>query len=291
MNSISIIGAGRLGKTLARLTQRSGQDRVQDVMTRGLASARVACEFIGAGRPVCDWAQLAPADLYLLAVPDMEIAACAQALASTGTVPAGAVAFHASGVSESGLLQPLAVRGAHIGSLHPAFSFADPERAAEGFADVLCALEGDAEACAALRALAQAIGGRPFQLADGGKPAYHAALSVASNYLVTLSAMARSLASQGGVPEELLTPLLGGLMRQTLENALALGPQAALTGPIVRGDASTVALHLRAMNDADLRAAYQALGRQTVALAGERLSEPARRQVLSALASAEDSGR
>ncbi|RBH50898.1 DUF2520 domain-containing protein, partial [Pseudomonas sp. MWU13-2860] len=103
--------------------------------------------------------------------------------------------------------------------------------------------------------------------------------------------MAQELARQGGVPVELLTPLLSGLMRQTLENALALGPQAALTGPIVRGDASTVALHLQAMDDAGLRAAYQALGRQTAALAGERLSEPARRQVLNALEPAEDSGR
>ena len=154
---------------------------------------------------------------------------------------------------------------------------------------MLCALEGDAPACAALRTLAQAVGGRPFQLAAGGKPAYHAALSVASNYLVTLTAMAQELARQGGVPVELLTPLLGGLMRQTLENALALGPQSALTGPIVRGDASTVALHLQAMDDAGAR--HQALGRQTAALAGERLSEPARRQVLSALEPAEDSGR
>ena len=290
MNFISIIGAGRLGKTLARLAQGSGRYRVLDVMTRRLESACAACEFIGAGRPVCDWAQLAPADLYLLAVPDAAIADCAQALAAAGVVPPGAVVFHASGVSESGML-PLAARGAHLGSLHPAFSFADPERAAEYFVDVLCALEGDAPACAALRTLAQAVGGRPFQLATGGKPAYHAALSVASNYLVTLTAMAQELARQGGVPVELLTPLLGGLMRQTLENALVLGPQAALTGPIVRGDASTVALHLQAMDDAGLRAAYQALGRQTAALAGERLSEPARRQVLSVLELDEDSGR
>lgn len=286
---INIIGAGRLGKTLAALARRSGRYRVQDVMTRGADSAAAACAFIGTGRPVTAWAELAAADLYLLAVPDAAIADCALRLAET-EVPAGAVVFHASGVSGSELLRPAAARGAHVGSLHPAFSFADPAIALEGFSDVLCALEGDAEACLVLRELAQSIGGRPFQLAEGGKPAYHAALSVASNYLVTLTAIARRLAGQGGVPEALLTPLLGGLMRQTLDNALALGPQAALTGPIARGDASTVALHLQAMDDADLRAAYQALGRQTVALAGERLSEQARRQVLSALAPEEGSG-
>nr|WP_276539369.1 Rossmann-like and DUF2520 domain-containing protein [Chromobacterium alkanivorans] len=285
---INIIGAGRLGKTLAALARRSGRYRVQDVMTRGADSAAAACAFIGMGRAVTEWADVSAADLYLLAVPDAAIADCAQRLAAG--VPAGAVVFHASGVSGSELLRPAAARGAHIGSLHPAFSFADPAVALENFSDVLCALEGDAEACAALRELAQAIGGRPFELADGGKPAYHAALSVASNYLVTLTAIARHLAGQGGVPEELITPLLGGLMRQTLENALALGPQAALTGPIARGDASTVALHLQALDDEGLRAVYQALGRQTAALAGERLSEPARRQVLSALGAAEDSG-
>lgn len=285
---INIIGAGRLGKTLAALARRSGRYSVQDVMTRNMDSAAAACAFIGMGRPVTEWADLAAADLYLLAVPDAAIADCAQRLAASG-VPSGAVVFHASGVSGSELLRPTAARGAHIGSLHPAFSFADPAVALEGFSGVLCALEGDAEACAALRALAQAIGGLPFRLADGGKPAYHAASSVASNYLVTLMAIARRLACQGGVPEELLTPLLGGLMRQTLGNALALGPQAALTGPIARGDASTVALHLQAMDDGELRAVYQALGRQTVALAGEGLPEPARRQVLSALAFEEGS--
>ncbi|WP_240937291.1 Rossmann-like and DUF2520 domain-containing protein [Chromobacterium fluminis] len=287
---MNIIGAGRLGKTLAALARRSGRYSVRDVMTRNADSAAAACAFIGAGRPVTEWADLSAADLYLLAVPDAAIADCAQRLAAAG-VPSGAVVFHASGVSGSELLRPAAARGAHVGSLHPAFSFADPAVALEGFSEVLCALEGDAEACLALRELAQAIGGRPFQLADGGKPAYHAALSVASNYLVTLIAIARRLASQGGVSEELLTPLLGGLMRQTLGNALALGPQEALTGPIARGDASTVALHLQAMDDGELRAVYQALGRQTVALVGDGLSEQARRQVLSALASAEGSDR
>jgi predicted short-subunit dehydrogenase-like oxidoreductase (DUF2520 family) len=119
----------------------------------------------------------------------------------------------------------------------------------------LCALEGDAAALP-LQDFAAAIGARPFALAPGGKAAYHAALSVASNYLVTLTDIARQLARQGGVDEALLSALLGPLMRGSLANALSMGTQQALTGPIVRGDAATVARHL-AVLPPDLQPVYR----------------------------------
>ncbi|OHX13208.1 Rossmann-like and DUF2520 domain-containing protein [Chromobacterium sphagni] len=283
MQTLTVIGPGRLGSTLARLARQSGEFEVVDVMARRVEPLRLACDFIGAGRPVSEMRQLAPVDLYLLAVPDAAVAFCARALAAAGVVPAGSVVFHASGVGEASLLQPLAERGAHVASLHPAFSFADPARAVAGFAGTLCALEGDEAACLRLEPFVLALGGRPFRLAAGGKAAYHAALSVASNYLVALTAMAQGLTRQAGVPAELAAPLLGGLMRQTLDNALELGPRAALTGPILRGDVGTVERHLSVLADVELASAYRALGRQTVALAGERLPDEARRQLMALL--------
>jgi predicted short-subunit dehydrogenase-like oxidoreductase (DUF2520 family) len=121
--------------------------------------------------------------------------------------------------------------------------------------------------CRLLQDFAAAIGARPFALAPGGKAAYHAALSVASNYLVTLTDIARQLALQGGVDEALLSALLGPLMQGSLANALSMGTQQALTGPIVRGDAATVARHL-AVLPPDLQPVYRTLGERTVALAG-----------------------
>ncbi|WP_434633763.1 Rossmann-like and DUF2520 domain-containing protein [Chromobacterium sp. CV08] len=283
MQTLTVVGAGRLGGSVARLAHLSGQYQVLDVVGRRPEPLRLACEFIGAGRATTDLGRLRPADFYLLSVPDGEIASCAGELAAAAVMPAGCVAFHASGAGEAALLAPLAERGVLTASLHPAFSFADPGRAVADFAGTLCALEGDEEACLRLEALARALGGQPFRLAPGGKAAYHAGLSVASNFLVALTAMAQQLTACAGVPAELAQPLLGGLMRQTLENALALGPRDALTGPIVRGDVGTVERHLAALGDAELAAAYRALGRQTVALAGDRLSDPVRRRLLALL--------
>lgn len=282
MQALNIIGAGKLGRTLGRLAVASGKYRLQDCVARSVASAQTAVDFIGAGRACSRLAEVRPAALTLLAVPDDAIAATAHALADSGVVLSGAVVFHASGAAEAELLAPLRAAGAHIASLHPAFSFADPARAVAQFAGTLCALEGDAAALPLLRELAAAIGAQPFALAPGGKAAYHAALSVASNYLVTLADIARQLALQGGVDAALLPALLGPLMQGSLANALALGPQAALTGPIVRGDAATVARHL-AVLPAELQPVYRALGERTVALAGERLPAEAGQRLLALL--------
>lgn len=282
MQLLNIIGAGKLGRTLGQLAAQSGQYRVQDCLARSAASAQAAVDFIGAGRACSQLAQARPAPLTLLSVPDDAIAATAQALADSGRVQPGAVVFHASGAAEAEILAPLREAGAHVASLHPAFSFADPARAVTQFAGTLCALEGDAAALPLLQDFAAAIGARPFALAPGGKAAYHAALSVASNYLVTLNDIARQLARQGGVEEALLPALLGPLMQGSLANALSMGPQQALTGPIVRGDAATVARHLAVLPQ-ELQPVYRVLGERTVALAGARLPEEARQTLLALL--------
>ncbi|WP_174874926.1 Rossmann-like and DUF2520 domain-containing protein [Vogesella oryzae] len=270
MLTINIIGAGRLGKTLAKLAQQSGRYRIGAVLCRSLTAAQQACAFIGGGEP-CDSLQALPAaNLTLLAVPDGAIASVAAELAASGGLAAGSVAFHASGVGEAALLAPLAAQGVLCASLHPAFSFAEPARAVQGFAGTRCALEGDAAAFPSLQDFANAIGGVPFALAPGGKAAYHAALSIASNYLVTLHDLASRVAAQAGMTDEVAAAVLGGLMRQTLENTLTLGPQLALTGPIARGDAGTVAKHRAVLSTQD-DALYCALGQATARLAATRL--------------------
>lgn len=267
MLTLNIIGAGRLGKTLAQLAHRSGQYRIGAVVCRSLPAAQQACAFIGGGAPRDSLQALPAANLTLLAVPDGAIAS---------------VAFHASGVGEAALLAPLAAAGVHCASLHPAFSFAEPARAVQGFAGTRCALEGDVTAFPVLRDFAAAIGAVPFDLAPGGKAAYHAALSIASNYLVTLHDLAARVAAQAGMSDEVAAAVLGGLMRQTLENTLALGPQAALTGPIARGDAGTVAKHRGVLPAAD-DALYCALGQATAGLAASRLDAAALAVVRAAL--------
>lgn len=270
MRVLNIIGGGRLGKTLAYLARQSGRYRIGAVLCRSQAAAQSACDFIGAGLPLADMAALPPADLTLLSVPDGEIAVMAAKLADAKVLQAASVAFHASGVGEAALLSPLAAQGVLCASLHPAFSFAEPARAIGTFAGTRCALEGDQAAFPALQAFACTVGGQPFLLAPGGKPAYHAALSVASNYLVTLHDFAARIAAQAGMDAALANALLGELMQKTLANSLALGPQTALTGPIARGDAGTLRLH-RAVLTAEDDVLYCALGEATARLAAGRL--------------------
>jgi len=269
MQTLSIIGAGRLGQTLGRLA--SAEYRVAGVYNRARAHARAAVDFIGAGEP-CDRLDALPAsDLYLLSVPDDALADCACALARVENLPCGALVFHASGAHDLSVLEGLRQRPLRLGGLHPAYSFADPARAASGFAGTLCALEGEDSVCRELAAFAAALGGQSFRLAPGGKAAYHAALSIASNFLVTLTGLALSVAHQAGIEPGLAQRLIADLMRQTLENALTLGPAHALTGPVVRGDAHTVARHLAALSRAEERAAYLALARATLHLGQDRI--------------------
>jgi predicted short-subunit dehydrogenase-like oxidoreductase (DUF2520 family) len=282
MQTLNIIGAGRLGQSVGRLAAEAGY-RIGNVMCRGLASAQAACDFIGQGVPVTALVALQPAALTLIAVPDGDIAAVAAALAASQRVAAGRVVFHASGAGEAALLAPLAAQGVYCASLHPAFSFASPARAVASFAGTRCALEGDERAFAMLQDFARAIGGQPFLLAPGGKVAYHAALTVACNYLVTLHELALQLAGRAGIGTQDAQELLGELMQKTLANSLALGPAAALTGPVVRGDAGTVASH-RIMMDGAQDVLYCALGRATLGLAAGRLDGVQQAAVAAALA-------
>lgn len=271
MLTLNIIGPGRLGKSIARLAEPHYQ--IAGVCASSLASSRDAVAFIGAGQACATLADLPRADLFLLAVPDAMIAEQAIELAASGVVQAGDVVFHASGASEAALLLPLKAAGASIASMHPAFSFADPARAVNTFSGTLCALEGDSKACDALYDFVLALGGKPFHLAKGGKAAYHASLSMAANFLVTLADLSIKTAQQAGISDEIAHRLVINLMEQTLANIKVLGPAAALTGPIVRGDQSTVDKHLMVLNNPITRRCYQSLGQATVNLAGNQLTD------------------
>ncbi len=201
--SCAIVGAGRLGTALADALRAAGHP-VTGPLGRGAD---------GAG-----------ADLVLLCVPDGEIAAAAAALAP------GPLVGHCSGALD------LDVLGKHEGfSLHPLMTVT---HAGARFAGAGAAVDGTSErAVAAATRLAEAVGLRPVRIAPEDRAAYHAAASLASNFLVTLEAAAERLAATAGADRDLLVPLV----RATVENWADLGPERALTGPVARGDEATVA--------------------------------------------------
>jgi predicted short-subunit dehydrogenase-like oxidoreductase (DUF2520 family) len=269
--TLNLVGAGRVGRTLARLWTQSGSVRLQAVLCQSEASGQSAVRAIGAGQAVTSLVDMPPADLWLLAVPDSQIAAVAADLAALPLAQQAALAWHCSGFLPASTLAPLQALGWAASSAHPALSFAEPARAAAQFPGTVCALEGDAPAVAAARQAFEALGGRCFDLQAADKPLYHGAAVFASNFLPVLQAVAQELWQGTGVPPQWVSSLAHGFLQQVSDNVQALGPRAALTGPAARGDAAVLAQQGAAMTARDpvLGEAYRSLS----ALAGRLASQ------------------
>jgi predicted short-subunit dehydrogenase-like oxidoreductase (DUF2520 family) len=241
LTTFNVIGCGRVGQTLAALLHQRGQVQVQDLYSRSFNSAEQAAQFVGAGQPVADLAEMRAADVWLLSVPDAQVAAVAHALADAqGATLAGAIVCHNSGFLSAAVLQPLQTLGCHVASAHPVLNFASPETGVRQFAGTPCGLEGDAPALAWLHTALSAIGGRCFEIASADKPLYHAAAVFSSNFTVVLQGIAQDAWQSAGVPPELMRPLTEALLKSTVDNVLAMGPAQALTGPAARGDTAVV---------------------------------------------------
>ncbi|MES2019124.1 MAG: Rossmann-like and DUF2520 domain-containing protein [Pseudomonadota bacterium] len=269
--TLNIIGAGKVGRVLGRLFAASATFTVQDVLTRSQASAEAAVHFMGAGRALDNVAAMQAADVWMLAVADDQIeAACAQLAQLPGL--AGAVVFHCSGAKASGVLAPAARAGALTASVHPIRSFADPAYVAQHFSGTFCGIEGDARALALLGDALALIGARAVTIDAAAKTVYHAASVFASNYLVTVLDTALRAYQAAGISDAVARQLAAPLATETLANVLRLGPEAALTGPIARGDSDTVARQQAALDgwDGPSGELYRALALATTALAARR---------------------
>jgi predicted short-subunit dehydrogenase-like oxidoreductase (DUF2520 family) len=226
---LAIVGRGRVGNALARAFAQAGLG-VEGPLGRG---------------------EQPTADVVLLCVPDAEIASAA------ATVDARFVG-HVSGAT------PL---DAVDFGLHPLQTVAGPETSFDGCG---CAIAGSSpEALELARGLALAARMEPFEIDDSARAAYHAAASIASNFVVTLEWMAERIAAAAGIDAENARKMLAPLVRQTVDNWAALGPADALTGPVARGDELTVQRQRAAVADAapDLLPAFDTLVEATRSLA------------------------
>ena len=297
---LAIAGAGRVGSALALLLSQRGWP-ICGVWSRSPDSAGRLAQQVGA-TTWTDPADLAEAELVLVTVPDGAIGDCAQVIAQAGGWHEGQGVVHCSGGVEVSALAPAQAAGAWIGGFHPLQAFATVEAALAVLPGSFFALEGDGPLCTWLPALVESLNGTGQWLAAGARPLYHAGAVFASNYVVTLfsvgvrlltqaggsterspetsASSVESLAEVSGEPRsrrrlaEVLTPAqaAAALLRLTegaVHNLAAVGLPGALTGPIRRGDAQTVARHLAALDaDApDLADLYRALAWQTLPLA------------------------
>lgn len=267
--TLNIIGCGNVGKVLGRLWKESGTFHIQDVLNRSHESAAAAVAFVGAGRPVADWAAPRPADVILIGTPDDQITAACDGAVRSGILRPGTTVFHCSGALPSSVLDKARACGASIASVHPIRSFAGPENVAASFAGTWCGIEGDLPAVEQLSQAFSEIGACLVRINPEFKSVYHSAAVFSSNYLVTLLDVAVEAYVKAGVPRDEALKLMEPLVRGTVDNIFRLGTTDALTGPIARGDVATVLRQYRAVTAWDRRvgALYKRLGKFAAAIA------------------------
>jgi len=258
---VGVVGAGRAGTALAAALARVGHDVVAASAVSDASVERIRRRLPGAAirRPdeVAD-----AADLVLLTVPDDVLPGLVAGLATTGAPLQGRLLAHASGRHGLAVLEPAVRAGALPLALHPVMTFTGRPDDTDRLAGVSFGVTAPDQLRPVAEALVVEMGGEPVFIAEENRGLYHAALASGANHLVTLVVQSADLLRAAGVAEP--GRMLGPLLSAALDNALRLG-DAALTGPVARGDAETVAAHISALRDAAPEAlpAYLALARLT----------------------------
>jgi len=252
---VGVVGAGRVGAVLAARLQRAGH-QIVGVSGRSPAS-QLRIQTLVPGAPVLDPAEVVRrAEIVVLAVPDDALAGVARELADH--VRPGQVVAHTSGRHGLSVLAPLAAAGARTIAMHPAMTFTGTEIDLDrGCVFGVTAGPGDRDTA---ETLVSELGGEVMWVAEADRATYHASLAHGANHLTTIVVQAMDLLRQIGAedPAAVLRPLLSA----ALDNTLAYG-DAALTGPVARGDVDTVRAHMATLEDPAIRGTYAALAAAT----------------------------
>jgi predicted short-subunit dehydrogenase-like oxidoreductase (DUF2520 family) len=285
--AVGVVGAGRVGAVLAAALARAGH-RVVAIAAVSEASRARAQQLVpdASVQPVDQVA--AHAELLVLAVPDDALAGLVLGLANAGAVGTGTLVVHTSGAHGIDVLEPLTAAGALPFALHPVMTFTGTEVDLQRLDGACFGVTTIPSLRPAAEALVIEMGAEPVWIAEELRTTYHAGLAFGANNLITLVTEAADVLSRAGVehPQRMLGPLLGA----ALDNSLRHGDRA-LTGPVARGDAGTVAAHLRAIRShaPEATAAYVEMSRLTAerAIAAGLLTAENAGALLDVLASAE----
>ena len=241
--SIGIVGAGAVGTALGLALSRAGWP-VHAVASRDVARRERAQALAGATRAFAEaQALVEEVELIIVAIPDDAL----PGFAAQVRMYSGQAMVHTSGALDADVLAPAMAAGTQIGAFHPLVAFAETERAVADLHGATIAIEADDQLADLLARMAEAIGGHPVRLAPGSKAAYHAAAVLAAGGVVALLDAIVELGRVAGLDEAGSLAIYGPLIDGTLANAKALGVDAALTGPITRGDSGTLRDHLAAL--------------------------------------------
>jgi predicted short-subunit dehydrogenase-like oxidoreductase (DUF2520 family) len=279
--TVSIIGAGRLGRALSAALESCNYP-ILAVVTRRRGSAVKASKRLQ-GNPVAltanRLASLPPSDLILIATPDDVIAETARLLSQTLKTGKGITVLHTSGALASDVLDPLRRIGCETGSMHPLVSISDPVSGAWSLQYAHYCLEGTRKATTVARSLVRDLGGQSFTIKQKDKALYHAAAVMVSPHLVSLFDLASEMIAACGVRKRDARVAFAPLLQSTINNLKASEPQKALTGTFARGDIATVRRHLEALSlkkFAAAREVYKQLGLHSLDLMKNRGLAPDR---------------
>lgn len=261
---VAIVGAGRLAKTLAPALRDAGYGITEIIARDSRASRRRAqllARRVGA-RAEASHSARRGAQLLWLCVPDREVGSVAAALAKSGKGTLR-LAFHSSGALSSRDLEPLRKIGIAVASVHPLMTFVAGAR--PSLRGVPFAIEGDPAATGWARRIVRDLGGESFLIPVARKAAYHAWATMTSPLLLAFLVTLEEAATLAGLTRIEARRKSLPMIRQTLENYSRLGPDHSFSGPIIRGDAGTVAKHLAVVKKNRLvRDAYLALARSAL---------------------------
>jgi predicted short-subunit dehydrogenase-like oxidoreductase (DUF2520 family) len=240
MTRVGVVGAGRVGAVLAAALRAAGHEITGAAGESAASRTRIETLLPGVhhDKPT---AVARSCDLLLLTVPDDMLANVVSMLAASGALRPGQYVVHTSGKHGTSVLEPAAALGALVLAMHPAMTFTGTDVDLDRLTGCVFGVTAGPGTRALGERLVADLGGRVVWVDEDRRTLYHAGLAHGANHLVTLVAQAMDLLRASGAedPAATLRPLLGA----ALDNALSYG-DAALTGPIVRGDVETVRAHL-----------------------------------------------
>lgn len=274
---VSIIGAGRLGTSLARALAARGYT-IKALVAQSRLHARRAAKLSGAHTQPLALAsaqleKLPSCEIFFITTPDDAIAETAARLAAAlprHATPKHATVLHASGALSSRALCPLRDAGFSTGSMHPLIAVSDSLRGAESLREAFYCIEGEPRAVRVAKSIVRDLGAHSFSIRTKDKALYHAAAVMAAGHAVALFDIATEMLARCGLTNREARRVLLPLVESALGNLRTREPARALTGTFARADTETVEKHLEALcarASSDALAAYRLLGQRSLELA------------------------
>jgi len=267
-----------MGGALAIALSRVGY-AIDKFVIRSKRSDLAFLRHINGSPAVSNWEDLdgINSDLVLVTTQDSEIANAAKSLKPFAT--GGQVVLHTSGALSAAVLSGLGSTGATVGSMHPLVAISDAVSGAEKFEDSYFCLEGDAGAVAAAQNMVSDLGGKAFSIDTRFKALYHAGAVMAAGHVVALLSMSLEMLAKCGITDIEAREIVKPLVKSTIDNVFAVGPERALTGPFARADAETFEGHLEILRETvneNVLETYLSLAKRSLEIAAEKQRQPAR---------------